>query len=494
MCLVRLLLIYKISAGQLFLLVMWVDNIYYFATTSQLSTDFETIMESNFQITKSDEATNLLGMVCQHNFDKSKTLLMPRIQEKLFEECFGNTIFKTSLTPMSPTFSNEDADNAQPLSPTEITRQRRLLGLILQLVPIRPDLSFPHSMLATRVQKATDKDFEALKRIVRYIAFTIPLGLTLHPSHTPTGASTTIDLTLYSDYSHNAHPDSKGHYGVGASIGDKSGLFYSKGGKLQVITDSTAAGEILCGVKICKQFDWLKSVIDTLGLQLQQPTPLRLDNKSMIAVCTKITGATKRLRHILLHINFILERVQNGQIQCLHLPTNEMIVDMITKPLAPTLHWQHMEKLLGSSEAMSDKLQQVHNIMQESEPIPTHRRKDAIDDIPTPTIPTAIPPYTPTTEPSAKHPHKRAHITSTTPTALAPPTMVQSVTTLSASETLLATTVNALSTAVNIIQQQQKQSTNPTAPSHTKRKPRKCFDFDNKGQCQRGSQCHFSHE
>ena len=393
---------YKLFNGELFVLVMWVDNIYYFSTTSQLSADFERIMADNFQITKSDEASNILGMVCQSNDDSSKTLLMPRIQEKLFEECFADETFTTSLTPMSPTFHETYANEAEQLTPTETTRQRRLLGLILQLVPIRPDLSFPHSLLATRVLRATTRDYEALKRIVRYIAFTIPLGLTLHTSPSPTAMSTPITLALYSDYSHNAHPDSKGHYGVAASLGDQSGVFYSKGGKVKVITDSTTAGEIYAGVKICKTHDWLLSVVHTLTLSLQQKAPLHLDNKSMIAVCTKITGATKRLRHILLHINFILERVQRDQIDLIHLPTQEMIVDMMTKALPPTTHWQHLPHLLGSSDAMTEKLAQAQRIINGVEQLPTYRRRGAPNNQQTSTTPTDRPTSVPTTESFAR--------------------------------------------------------------------------------------------
>ena len=302
---------------------------------------------------------------------------MPRIEEKLFEICFGDEEFNTAMTPMSQSFNEEYANQEEPLNAKEVTRQRRLLGLILQLVPIRSDLSFPHSLLSTRVLRATQRDYEALKRIVRYIAFTTPLGLTLHPSTTSTGISTPLPLALYFDYSHNAHPDSKGHYGVAATLGDKSGPFYVKGEKLQVVTDSTTSGEIAAGVKICKTNDWLKSVADTLELTLRQPTPLHLDNKSMIAVCTKITGATKRLRHILLHIHFVLERVQQGQIELVHLPTHHMIVDMLTKALAPMLHWQHMPHLLGSSDAMTEKLAQVQRILAGSEKQPMYRRRGA---------------------------------------------------------------------------------------------------------------------
>ena len=65
---------YKIPNGELFILVLWVDNIYYFSTCPQLIVEFEAMMKTHFEITKSDEASNILGMVCQPNNDHSKTL------------------------------------------------------------------------------------------------------------------------------------------------------------------------------------------------------------------------------------------------------------------------------------------------------------------------------------------------------------------------------------------------------------------------------------
>ena len=112
---------FKLTNGDLFVMVIWVDNIYYFATHQQLIDEFEATMTRNFDITKNDEATNILGMTCQSNNDNSKTLRMPRIEEKLFEDCFANEFFNTAITPMSPIFNKKYANDADMLN-----RQKQL--------------------------------------------------------------------------------------------------------------------------------------------------------------------------------------------------------------------------------------------------------------------------------------------------------------------------------------------------------------------------------
>ena len=60
---------FKLTNGDLFVMVMWVDNIYYFATNQALLNEFESTMQEAFKITKSDETSNILGMSCQSNND-----------------------------------------------------------------------------------------------------------------------------------------------------------------------------------------------------------------------------------------------------------------------------------------------------------------------------------------------------------------------------------------------------------------------------------------
>ena len=47
----------------------------------------------------------------------------------------------------------------------DITLMRGTLGLVVQLVPIRPDIAYAHGKLASRLLHSTRKDMDAAKRI-----------------------------------------------------------------------------------------------------------------------------------------------------------------------------------------------------------------------------------------------------------------------------------------------------------------------------------------
>ena len=371
-------LFHLIIGDHLFILVFWVDNMYYFATDNQMIIDFERILKENFKITTDNDTDRILGMQTQSNTDGSKTILMPSIIDKLTFSCFGTNFFSAALTPMSTTFTDAFNDNSPLLDSLAVTRQRKILGLILQVVPIRADVANAHSKLATRITRATEADFKSICKIVQYLAFTSKIGLTFHPSDTPTSHKEALIIDCYADYAHNCHSDSKGHYGIGIHLGsEKSGFFFAKSGKLPVVTDSTAAGEILCGVKVCKYFDWFNDIIKSLGISVHAPTKLHSDNDSMRSTCSQLTASTKRLRHVLLHINFIFERVQAGLLECVRCPTTEMTIDGLTKPLPIKTHWYHLPKLLGQSEEMTRMLLQVERIRTHMEELPQLRWRGA---------------------------------------------------------------------------------------------------------------------
>jgi len=219
--------------GHFILIFFHVDNIYYGSTSPELRLDFETLMETQFQITKTDSTSNILGILREVNEDRSNTLSMPRIITKLVKRAFGDETFVTHISPMSPAFTEEFANEAVRLTVAETTAHRGMIGLLGQLVPLRPDIAMPHNVLSTRLTRATQKDLPAMKRVVRYLAFTnlVPpaIGLTFHPafpSVDPRKAA--VPLTLWTDYSHNCHADGKGHGGIGVTMGDgRSGLFQS---------------------------------------------------------------------------------------------------------------------------------------------------------------------------------------------------------------------------------------------------------------------------
>ena len=62
------------------------------------------------------------------------------------------------------------------------------------------------------------------------------------------------------------------------------------------------------------------------------PITMYQDNKSTIHIA-EARSTFKRSRHALLRYQFIQQHIRSEQFQLYHLPTNEMIADILTKPI-----------------------------------------------------------------------------------------------------------------------------------------------------------------
>ena len=86
---------------------------------------------------------------------------------------------KTVSTPMSTSFSS----TTQPDSTTcDASLYRSLVGSLHYLALTRPDVAFPVNKLSQNMQNPTDLHMQALKRVLRYLKFTIDHGLHLTES------------------------------------------------------------------------------------------------------------------------------------------------------------------------------------------------------------------------------------------------------------------------------------------------------------------------
>lgn len=254
---------------------------------------------------------------------------------------------------------------------------------------------------------------------------------------------------------------------------------------------------MVIGVRVVKHFEWISSMLLDAFRIPRATSQLHLDNEAICAVCTKLTGATKRLRHVLLHIHYILQRTKSNDIVCVKTPSADMIVDDLTKATSPSTLWSHLPRLLGDSEAMRIKHAQAMRIIAKLEPQPYFQ-------LPSDEAATAV-----------VSPDKYALSDSSpaggggssSPSAVRPLVSVSSVSSSGglSVESLLAAgigaAVSAVLTHVSLASSaDSSKRARPSSPASTtpiSRRPRRgsrvCFQFNNTGRCSKGDQCSFPH-
>ncbi len=80
-----------------------------------------------------------------------------------------------------------------------------------------------------------------------------------------------------------------------------------------------------------------------------------VDNISLITLATKFSGSTKNVKHFMMRVHFLIEKVAAGLIKLEHINTLKNHSDMLTKPLGPGPTSKHTTMLLGEQRTSGNE-------------------------------------------------------------------------------------------------------------------------------------------
>jgi hypothetical protein len=319
-----------------------VDDFAIASTQPQYTEELLTLLRQRYIVTTSDTLESFLGILIEAA-NSSLYLSQPGLITKILTES-GMTDASPKSTPMVATYDELLQDDSPPC---DRSVYRRLLGMVMFLLRTRPDISYAVTRLATRTSTATDKDMTALLRLIRYLKGTSHLELVFSR-----GPNVPI-LFGYADASYINHPDGKSHTGTCVGFGPHSGMFHYRSVKQKTTALSSAEAEVSAATELTKDVVHLRDLLDELGFTQSHPTPLLVDNKSLITLATKFSGNMKRVRHFLVRINYLIEHVSNHTISVQYCPTADNTADVLTKSLPTPEFERHRRTLLGPQRIRS---------------------------------------------------------------------------------------------------------------------------------------------
>ena len=178
--------------------------------------------------------------------------------------------------------------------------------------------------LATHTSAPTLQDYSRALRILKYLAGSPTVGIKYTRNRPMTSE-------LHVDASHMLHASGHGHGGITILVGGC--LVFCCSFKLKSITRSSAESEIVTLDEGVTYALWTRSLLCALGYPQQSPTVIHQDNKSTIIIATKGGGSFKRTKHMVGKHSFIQENLLNNKITLKYCPSNQMLADILTKPL-----------------------------------------------------------------------------------------------------------------------------------------------------------------
>lgn len=108
---------------------------------------------------------------------------------------------------------------------------------------------------------------------------------------------------------------------------------------------STTEAEFISLSEACQEAVWMRRLLEDLNQEITGPVTIFEDNQSVLKLIEE-EKLSKRTKHIDTKVCFVKDHVEKGTVNCQYCPTDQMIADMLTKPLAkPKL--EELRKLCG---------------------------------------------------------------------------------------------------------------------------------------------------
>ena len=202
---------------------------------------------------------------------------------------------------------------------------------------VRPDLLVTVSFLTKRVLNPQRDDQLKLQRAIMYLRKTREKGIILE-------GNKIMSVHSYVDASYGVHNDMKSHSGCVISIG--KGPIFAKSNTQKLNTKSSTESELVAISDSATQILWTRNFLEEQQF-IMGPATIYQDNMSTIALIKNGKSNSDRTRHIGIRYFFISDRVTSNELFIEYMPTEEMLADVLTKPLQGMLFKKLSDKLLN---------------------------------------------------------------------------------------------------------------------------------------------------
>ena len=178
----------------------------------------------------------------------------------------------------------------------------------------------------------------ALRRILKYLAGTLHLGISFSGTHQP------VSLTAYCDADYAMDlDDRKSRSGFVLFLNHGPDLWASR--KQACCASSTTEAEYLAASATTKEIIWHRRLLCSLGKTPTSPTPLFTDNQSALRLI-KNPEFHRRTKHIDVQYHVIREAFLADIILPSFVSSHDQLADIFTKAL-PKDSFQRLRSQLG---------------------------------------------------------------------------------------------------------------------------------------------------
>ncbi|KAJ0860505.1 putative RNA-directed DNA polymerase [Helianthus annuus] len=306
-------------------LLVYMDDLILTGNKSTSITNFTRHLHTEFAIKDLGSLNYFLGLEVIHDTD-GLFLTQTKYANDILDRA-GLTNAKPIATPLSTsdTFTADGTPFADP------TLYRSLVGALQYLTITRPDLSYAVNQACQHLHSPTEKHFQLVKRILRYVKGTISHGLVFT-------RPTTSTILGYSDTDWARCIETRrSTYGYSIFLGGNLVSWSAK--KQPTVSRSSCESEYRAMANAAAEIVWITHLLKELHALPQARPTLLCDNKSALFM-SQNPVSNKRAKHIDLDYHFVRELVMSGKLHTKFIPTKLQLADIFTKSLPRPLFEQ----------------------------------------------------------------------------------------------------------------------------------------------------------
>jgi hypothetical protein len=327
--------VYIKRTGSIVILVLvYVDDLLLVANDTAALTTTKMDLCGRFDMKDMGEAHFILGVQIRRDRARRQLYLSQQEYVRTILKRFNMEDCKPVASPMATgvkLLKHDPADAASTEDMAKVPYASAVGALMYAALATRPDIAYAVTALCQFMANPAISHWNAAKRVFRYLQGTKEHALAY-------GWNGGKDQLLYgysdSDWGNDVN-DRRSVTGWTFLLHDGAVSWQSC--KQPTVALSSVEAEYMAATQATREAVWWRAFLTELGMPPASATTIHSDSQGAIAL-GKNPEHHKRTKHIDIQHHYVREQVAAGSVTLSYVGTEDMVADVLTKPLAADRH------------------------------------------------------------------------------------------------------------------------------------------------------------